>query len=178
VLDTLWKNLFQQHPLPSPRERSHTGSITTCTGQPFTRSPSLLVYPVNREYRLGPLQQAQPWQQGLTVFISRIAPGTISAGNYPDSLPGRMAFPIHPAQDRLTLWCRECVTDNPRKGQRRFRRFRRCTGCFCRGQICSSWQSVNRTGEENPPQHGSSRLTDFIAWSGLTLSPMLLHAFR
>jgi hypothetical protein len=30
------RNLFQQHPPPSPRERSHTGSITTCTGQQFT----------------------------------------------------------------------------------------------------------------------------------------------
>jgi hypothetical protein len=54
VLDTLWKK-----PLPTtstflPRERSHTGSITICTGQQFTHNPSLLDYTVNRKYRLGP----------------------------------------------------------------------------------------------------------------------------
>jgi hypothetical protein len=34
--------LFQHQPPPSPGERSHTDSITTCTRQQFTRNPSLL----------------------------------------------------------------------------------------------------------------------------------------
>jgi hypothetical protein len=36
----------------------------------------------------------------------------------------RMSFPFPLTQVRLTPWCRECVTDNPCKGSRRFGRFR------------------------------------------------------
>jgi hypothetical protein len=73
------------------------------------------------------------------------------------------------------LWCRECVTKNPCKGQHRFRWFRRCTRVFLQGSdpfllaVCESkWR-------REPP---TRLITAFIAWSRLTLSPMRLHVFR
>jgi hypothetical protein len=138
VLDTLWKNLFQQHPPPSPRERSHTGSITTCTGQQFTRSPSLPDYTVNREYRLGPLETSSAMATGSHgVDFQNSFRKQFPQGTTPPRLPlwptPEWLFLLPPTQDRLTLWCREYVTDNPRKGHRRFRRFRRCTRVFLQG---------------------------------------------
>jgi hypothetical protein len=76
------------------------------------------------------------FQQLNTVFSALPTEGVHGfAETYTGSLlpPRQNPFPIRPAQDRLTLWCRECVTDNPRKGQRRFRRFRRCTRVFLQG---------------------------------------------
>jgi hypothetical protein len=102
-------------------------------------------------------------------------------------LPTEWSFPFLPIQDRLTLWCWECVTENPRKGSRRFKRFRlgmyrlsqtkhRYTpfgsedvrGFFsARVRPLPFWQYVSPMEEEKKSQHGSSQ--PFIAWSGLTL---------
>jgi hypothetical protein len=45
------RNLFQQQPPPSPRERSHTGSITTRAGHQATRSPALCGHHSQRKYK-------------------------------------------------------------------------------------------------------------------------------
>jgi hypothetical protein len=85
------------------------------------------------------------------------------------------SFPIRSTQDRLTLWCRECVTDNPRKGQRRFRRFRRCTRVFLQGSDPFLPAVRESKWRREPP---TWLIAAFIAWSRLTLSTMRLHAFQ
>jgi hypothetical protein len=66
------------------------------------------------------------------------------------------------------------MTDNPRKGQCRFRRFRRCTRVFLQGSDPFLLAVRESKWRREPP---TQLIATFIAWSGLTLSPMHLHAF-
>jgi hypothetical protein len=58
------------------------------------------------------------------------------------------------------------VTDNPRKGQRRFRRFRRCTRVFLQGSDPFLLAVRESKWRREPP---TRLIAAFIAWSGLTL---------
>jgi hypothetical protein len=108
VLDTLWKKPLPTHPPPSPRERSHAGSITTYTGQQFMHNPSL-----HYHYR-PPGIQTQTSQKTSSSMASRshgVDFRNCLRSNFHRELhrlsPCRMAGPpiSHPpTQDRLTLW--------------------------------------------------------------------------
>jgi hypothetical protein len=125
---------------------------------------------VNREYRLRPLRTSS----AMAARSHGVDFRNLLRSNFRRELPrlplppppAEWSFPIRPTQDRLTLWCRECVTDNPRKGQRRFRRFRRCTRVFLQGSDPFLLAVRESKWRREPP---TRLIAAFIAWSGLTL---------
>jgi hypothetical protein len=125
------------------------------TGQQATRSPVLRGHnnPRGKQTQAFP-KPVQQSQDDLTVFIFRIfLRSNFPQGNYTDSPHPRQngSFPIRPTQDRLTLGCRECVTDNPRKGQCRSRTVSEdVRGFFCKSQTLPFWQSLSPLEEEPP----------------------------
>jgi hypothetical protein len=108
VLDTLWKKPLPTHPPPSPRERSHTGSITTYNGQKFMHNPSL-----HDHYR-PPGIQTQNSQKISSAMASRshsvdfqnCVRSNFHRELHRLSLCRMVGPPIShpPTHDRLTLW--------------------------------------------------------------------------
>jgi hypothetical protein len=108
---------------------------------------------INREYRLRPLRTSS----AMAARSHGVDFQNFLRSNFRRELhrlsppPAEWSFPIRPTQDRLTLWCRECVTDNPRKGQRRFRTVSEdVRGFFCKSQTLPFWQSLSPLEEEPP----------------------------
>ena len=108
---------------------------------------------VNREYRLKPLRTSST----MAARSHSVDFRNCLRSNFRRELhrlsppPVEWPFPIRPAQDRLTLWCRECVTDNPCKGQCRFGLFQRMyEGFSSRVRPLPFWQSMSPMEEEPP----------------------------
>jgi hypothetical protein len=72
---------------------------------------------VNREYRLRPLRTSSAMAaRSYGVYFRNCLRSNFHRELHRLPLLPESPFPLRPTQDRLTLWCRECVTDNPRKG--------------------------------------------------------------